>query len=41
MKRRTRRKRGLSPEALERIGRLLPGIIRAVAQLINAISRLH
>jgi hypothetical protein len=40
MKRRTRRKRGLSPETLERIG-ALPGIIRAVAQLIDAISRLH
>jgi hypothetical protein len=34
-------KRVLSPEALERIGEVLPGIIAAVAKLIDAISRLH
>jgi hypothetical protein len=34
-------KTGLSPEVLEAIGKVLPGIIKAVAQLIEAISRLH
>jgi BRCT domain type II-containing protein len=36
-----RSKRVLSPEALERVGKVLPGIITAVAKLIDAISKLH
>ena len=36
----TRSKPGLSPEAWEKIGKVLPGIIKAVAVLIDAISRL-
>jgi hypothetical protein len=38
----TRKPKGaLSPEVLESIGKILPGIIRAVAVLIEAISRLR
>jgi hypothetical protein len=35
-----RSKPGLSPEAWEKVGTVLPGVIRAVAVLIDAISRL-
>jgi hypothetical protein len=34
-------KEGLSPEVWEAVGKVLPGIIKAVAALIDAISRLH
>jgi hypothetical protein len=37
----TENRKGLSPEVWEAIGKVLPGIIKAVAQLIEAISRLH
>jgi hypothetical protein len=33
--------KGLSPEVWEAVGKVLPGIIKAVAALIDAISRLH
>ena len=33
----TTKQRGLSPEVLEAIGKVLPGIIRAVATLIEAL----
>jgi hypothetical protein len=36
----TRSKPGLSPETWEKIGKVLPGIIKAVAMLIDAISKL-
>jgi len=34
-------RKGLSPEVWEAVGKVLPGIIKAVAALIDAISRLH
>jgi hypothetical protein len=36
----TSSKPGLSPERLETIGKVLPGVIRVVAVLIDAISKL-
>jgi hypothetical protein len=35
------REKGLSPEVWKLISKTLPGIIKAVAALIDAISRLH
>jgi hypothetical protein len=34
-------RKGLSPEAWEAVGKVLPGIIRALAALIDALSRFH